>query len=141
MLVENSTDLTVATAQMILRTFTCLDAGGTGSMPDLVAVRQALRLVADHSEYQTLGVCADSLAEGVDALATYLQALGYEANIEGGELAGSVYIKFNPRTGRCHYDRYSGKYRGVLVSCQSSDEEGINETFGHLPLDLFVSDV
>ncbi|MDP5017066.1 MAG: DUF1824 family protein, partial [Dolichospermum sp.] len=29
-------------------------------------------------------------------------------------------------------------HRGVLVSCQSYQEGGVNEMYGHLPLDLFV---
>ena len=51
---------------------------------------------------------------------------------------GPVYIKLNGKNGLCYLDSYSGHHRGVLVSCQSYQEGGINEMYGHLPLDLFV---
>jgi hypothetical protein len=38
----------------------------------------------------------------------------------------------------CYLDSYAGHHRGVLVSCQSYQEGGVNEMYGHLPLDLFV---
>ncbi|NES92001.1 DUF1824 family protein, partial [Okeania sp. SIO2B9] len=37
-----------------------------------------------------------------------------------------------------HLESYIGEYRGVLVSCQSAEDTGINGTYGHLPLDLFT---
>ncbi|MEK9512282.1 MULTISPECIES: DUF1824 family protein [Limnospira] len=38
-----------------------------------------------------------------------------------------------------HISPYLEKYRGVLVSCQSSEENGVNGTYGHFPLDLFAT--
>ena len=35
-----------------------------------------------------------------------------------------------------YLDDYIGKYRGVLVSCQSEDDKIVG-TYGHFPLDLF----
>jgi len=87
-----------------------------------------------------LGVCASSLQEGFSALTPYLEAIGYNpATLEdsGFEFEGPVYIKFNGKRESYHADSYTGEYRGVLVSCQSEDGEGVNGTYGHLPLDLF----
>ncbi|HEY9658957.1 MAG TPA: DUF1824 family protein [Allocoleopsis sp.] len=47
-------------------------------------------------------------------------------------------MKFNPNASSCYADSYTGEHRGVLVSCQSADD-GINEMYGHLPLDLFLA--
>jgi hypothetical protein len=105
-------------------------------------IRQALLLLTSESDYQNLGICADSATQGLLALETYLQALGYKANLDHSDItsfAGSVYIKFNTQQESYYLDSYMGKYRGVLVSCQSSQNESINGTYGHLPLDLFVS--
>jgi hypothetical protein len=73
------------------------------------------------------------------ALESYLEALGYSVNLKKAEVDSPVYIKFNPKTGLSYLDAYSGNHRGVLVSCQSSQAGGINEMYGHLPLDLFIS--
>jgi Domain of unknown function (DUF1824) len=120
----------------LLRQFNCLDTAQPE--PDLAALRQALLQVAQASDYQILGICAGSLAEGVQALESYATALDYQPMLSATPIEGAVYIKFNPTTGLCYANPYSGSYRGVLVSCQSAYESGVNEMFGHLPLDLFV---
>jgi Domain of unknown function (DUF1824) len=105
--------------------------------PSTATLRSALALVREHSDYQILGICADSLAQGQQALASYLAALGYGDAPAVPAAEGAVYIKYNPKLQRCHSDGYTGSHRGVLVSCQSAYDGDINETFGHLPLDLF----
>lgn len=102
-------------------------------------LRQALELVARHSEYQILGICAQSAEEGLQALNEYSQALGYKPPQDLELIEGSVYIKFNPNIGLRYMSGYEGKERGVLVSCQSPNSDGINEMYGHLPIDLFRS--
>jgi len=128
--------LSVAEADRLLKQFDCLTPNQAERL-DRAQLQAALRLVADHSDYQMLGVCADSLAEAQIALQDYASALGYspEGNLE--PLEGAVYIKFNPRSGRCYADTYPGSHRGVLVSCQSADADGINQMYGHLPLNLW----
>lgn len=112
------------------------------SESEKVLIRQALLLLTSKSDYQNLGICADSVAQGFLALETYLKALGYEAILDRRadvtSFIGPVYIKFNTQKQSYYLDSYIGKYRGVLVSCQSSQDESINGTYGHLPLDLFV---
>lgn len=134
---QPSSQLTLQTAQQILGEFNCQ----TGKILEFLAekqrVREALLLVASHSDYQMIGVLAASAPEGLAALRAYLRALGYGVDPNPTAIAGSVYLKFNPRSGRCYMDPYSGEHRGVLVSCQSAYEGGITEMYGHLPLDLF----
>ncbi|MCU0546465.1 MAG: DUF1824 family protein [Oscillatoriaceae cyanobacterium Prado104] len=138
---QHQTDLTVEKAQQILKDFTCLDIKSVASVAEKQVLREAVLLVADSSDYQMLGVCATSTDEGFLALETYLKALGYQAVFDSNAvpaMTGSVYIKFNTLKGSYYIDSYTGTYRGVLVSCQSSSEDGITGTYGHLPLDLFV---
>ena len=137
---QNQTALTLETAQQILKDFTCLDMQSVASPLKKQELRQAILLVASLSDYQMLGVCASSTDEGFFALQTYLTALGYQAVLNHNSVASfksSVYIKFNTLKGSYYVDSYIGTYRGVLVCCHSSEEGGISETYGHLPLDLF----
>ncbi|HLO49117.1 MAG TPA: DUF1824 family protein [Kamptonema sp.] len=137
---QNSSVLTVEDAQRIIQDFTCLDMKSVESDLEKSVLRRALLLLASLSDYQMLGVCAASTAEGFLALETYLKALGYNANLDYAiaSVTGPVYIKFNTLKGSYYVDGYNGTYRGVLVSCQSSEAGGVNGTYGHLPLDLFV---
>jgi hypothetical protein len=134
----SSTSLTLTTAQKLLRQFICIEKMPASVLADKALIRAALLLVAEASDYQIFGVCADTSIEGITALQAYLSALGYSTKAEVSEISGAVYIKCNPMTRKLHIDPYTGHHRGVLVSCQSSDPNGINETFGHLPLDLFA---
>lgn len=132
----DSENLTLDAAQGILNQFVCRDRSPI-VMPQAPLVRQALLLVAAHSDYQILGICADTIAQATIALKCYLTALGYEVVPEVPTLDGAVYVKFNPNRDRCHVAPYNGTHRGVLISCQSAYDGNVNETFGHLPLDLF----
>jgi len=132
---EQTTE-TLEQACKLLRQFVCLNQ--LPQFPDREATRRAVQLVAAHSDYQIFGVCADNLQQGAIALASYLQALNYKHELPDFPLIeGAIYLKYNPLKQRCHADQYNGPHRGVLVSCQSADEADVNETFGHLPLNLF----
>ncbi|HEY9634067.1 MAG TPA: DUF1824 family protein [Coleofasciculaceae cyanobacterium] len=136
---ESSTNLTVDEAQQLLKPFNCIEGKSVNSESEKALLRQALLLLTQHSDYQILGICADTMAQGLSALKTYSEALGYDPNLDLSPIDGSVYVKFNPKTGLCYLDSYTGTHRGVLVSYQSSYDGQINEMYGHLPLDLFES--
>ncbi|NEQ27650.1 MAG: DUF1824 family protein, partial [Microcoleus sp. SIO2G3] len=93
--------------------------------------------VAEASDHQLLGICADAIDSAKQALAAYTQALGYAPMGTLPDLSGAVYVKFNGRSGGCYAEPYGGTSRGVLVSCHSADADGVNGTFGPLPIDLF----
>lgn len=134
----NHTNLTVSEAKKILNKFNCLDIAPVVKPSEKVLIRQGLLLLTSLSDYQILGICADTEEEGMLATKTYSQALGYEVPSNLPPIEGPVYIKLNGKNGLCYLDSYAGHHRGVLVSCQSYKEGGINEMYGHLPLDLFV---
>ncbi|MGD1807323.1 DUF1824 family protein [Dapis sp. BLCC M126] len=139
---QNIHNLTVAQAEKILHEFTCQDMKSVESQEEKAIARAAILLLANLSDYQMLGICANSTTEALSTLGNYLEALGYnttlinESNFNSVE--GSVYLKFNGMKESYIMESYTGKYRGVLVSCQSAEETGINGTYGHLPLDLFT---
>lgn len=137
---QNETELTVEAAQQILGDFSCLETKPIKSESEKTLLRQALLLIANLSDYQNLGICADTAEQGFWALNNYLRALGYKASLDPSpatSFTGPVYIKYNTQRVSSYLDTYIGQYRGVLVSCQSSEYESINGTYGHLPLDLF----
>lgn len=136
----NQSPLTVEDAQKLLEDFTCVEQKSLDSSEEKAAVRDALKRVSSLSDYQIFGVCAASASEGFLALQTYLMALGYHTALDktATTVEGPIYIKFNGLRGSYYTDSYTGPYRGILVSCQSAGENGINATYGHLPLDLFL---
>jgi hypothetical protein len=131
-----STPLDPETAHQILKRFDTLKLGSEESV-DRDSIRRALLVAASQSDYQMLGVCADTLEQGLRALEGYAKALSYSPNLNLEPVEGAVYIKFNPNSAKCYASPYDGEHRGVLVSCQSADNTDLNEMYGHLPLDLF----
>ncbi|GAB4459537.1 MAG: DUF1824 family protein [Elainellaceae cyanobacterium] len=129
--------LTRDQAHRLLKQFDCQTAAPMLSADEKASLREALKLVAQHSDYQMLGVCASSQPEGWRALEQYAIALGYTPQPPAVSLNGPVYLKFNPKSSLCYADTYPGEHRGVLVSCQSADPDDINDLYGHLPLDLW----
>lgn len=102
-------------------------------------IRQALLQLNQASDYQTLGICADSLAAAKASMEDYLSALGIDITLDLPERTGAVYLKFNTLKGAWYLDDYSGPSRGVLVTYHASDMPEANGTYGPLPLDLFVN--
>ncbi|MBW4689817.1 MAG: DUF1824 family protein [Komarekiella atlantica HA4396-MV6] len=135
---HNDHTLTAEEAKKILNKFNCLDIAPVLKPSEKAITRNALILLSNLSDYQILGICADTAEEGILAMKTYSLAFGYEAPNNLPTSEGPVYIKLNGKNGLCYLDSYLGHHRGVLVSCQSYQEGGINEMYGHLPLDLFV---
>jgi hypothetical protein len=101
-------------------------------------IRQALLTLLPSIDYVMLGICADNWAEGILALTQYCQALDLPLLLPTPALTGAIYIKFNPRLPKCYASAYLGIDRGVLIAAQSDDPNGLNDMFGHLPLDLFA---
>ncbi|HLO88081.1 MAG TPA: DUF1824 family protein [Nostocaceae cyanobacterium] len=135
---HNHPNLTVQDAKKVLNKFNCLDIAPVLKPSEKASIRKALVYITSLSDYQILGICAETAQEGILAMKTYSRAFGYEAPSDLPAIEGPVYIKLNGKNGLCYIDSYAGHHRGVLVSCQSYKEGGINEMYGHLPLDLFV---
>lgn len=131
--------ISLSDARSILDSFSSTQTKLAKSEAEKEQLRQALSLVVELAEGENLGVCADNGEQGYRALRQYLQALGYDISFAAVDLAATpapIYIKFNCQKLSHFCDSYTGDYRGVLVSCQSEDDR-VNGTYGHLPLDLF----
>jgi len=137
MITENS--LTVEESLTILKSYSCLEVKLVQSEADKQELQAAIKQIVGLSEYENLGICADSLELAIQALSHYLRALGYDLNLEIDSLppqGKSVYLKFNTQKNSHYLDSYEGDYRGVLIACQSEDDK-IAGTYGYFPLDLF----
>jgi Domain of unknown function (DUF1824) len=110
----------------------------TQSLPTSVETRAALIALLPAIDRIMLGICAESWAEGILALKQYSHALNLPELLPTPELAGVIYIKYNPALSNCYASAYQGLDRGVLIAAQSDDLTQLNEMFGHLPLDLFA---
>lgn len=104
------------------------------------SVRDALLWLNDMSEYQTLGICANTCTDAETALKGYVAALSQPIQVDlPSDQEGAVFLKFNTLKNAWYLDGYSGDSRGVLVTYHTSepDLEDVNGTYGPFPLDLF----
>ncbi len=135
------TNLTLDKALKILKSYDCVRETDPETFVEPEQVRKSLLLITSLSSSENLGICADDSQQGFAALASYLTALGYQSDFDRDKFPESsepVYLKFNTQKMSYYLDGYTGKYRGVLVSCQSEDDL-IAGTYGHFPLDLFLN--
>ncbi|MEO0769865.1 MAG: DUF1824 family protein [Cyanobacteria bacterium J06649_4] len=102
-------------------------------------VRDRLLWLNEQSEYQTLGICAGTLAEAEAALKGYVGALSRPIQVDIPPQEGAVFLKFNTLKNAWYVDGYTGDSRGVLVTYHTSESEldDVNGTYGPFPLDLF----
>lgn len=134
------TDLTLDKALQILKSYDCARVTNTMALIQPEELRNSLLLVTSLSSSQNLGICADNSQQALITLGSYLAALGYPSNLKQENLDQSsepVYLKFSTQKMSYYSSKYTGEYRGVLVSCQS-DDDLIAGTYGHFPLDLFM---
>jgi hypothetical protein len=109
------------------------------SQAEIAEIQQALQVFNDLSAYQTLGVCADSVAMGKAAMEAYVAALSRPVMLAVGDRPGAIYLKFNTLNGVWHLDDYPGNARGMLVTFHGAEPEvdAVNGTYGPFPLTLF----
>lgn len=133
-------NLNILEARKVLEEYSCTETKTPDSPAEKQRLREALLRIVKESDWENLGVCADNTQQAITALTSYLKALGYSPNMDSSTLENEqqpVYIKFNTSKMSYFQDSYTGDYRGVLVSCQSEDDD-IAGTYGHLPLNLFL---
>jgi Domain of unknown function (DUF1824) len=134
----DSSELTIAQAQSLLAEYSCVTPKVPANAAETITLQNAVKLVAQQTDNQLFGVLADTLEEALTTLAQYTQALSIPMpNPPATPDAPPVYVKLNPGTGLCYAKSYEGTYRGVLISFQSDLTDGLNATYGHLPLNLF----
>jgi len=132
-------NLTLDQAISILKSYDCTKVTDPEPSLKLEQIRYSLKLTKSLSTSQNLGICADNFQQAFATLSCYLEALDYKLNLSQNKVLQSseaVYLKFSTQKMSFYSDRYTGEYRGVLVSFQSEDDQ-IAGTYGHFPLDLF----
>ncbi|PZU99599.1 MAG: DUF1824 domain-containing protein [Leptolyngbya sp.] len=131
----------IAATRQRLSQFSCLTTPPALSEADAAQVRADLSDFNDWSDYQTLGICAATLAEGQQALESFLKALGVSVSLDLPAREGAVYLKFNTLKGAWYLDDYSGPSRGVLITFHTSDPEvsDLSGTYGPFPFGLFLA--
>ena len=142
---SNTIQLTVEEAVSLLKKYSCKSIGAINFPLEKEQLRQALSFVTNLSEWENIGICADNEREGLIALESYLNALGYESDLDSypfrdirdNKSDSRVYIKFNTQRFSYYLDSYLGDGRGVLVAIQAEDDKIIG-TYGYFPLDLFT---
>jgi hypothetical protein len=135
---QDSSELTIPQAQALLAEYSCVTPKVPANAAETIALQNAVKLVAQQTDNQLFGVLANTLDEALTALAQYTKALGIPMpNPPATTDAPPIYLKLNAVTGLCYAKSYEGTYRGVLISFQSDLAEGLNATYGHLPLNLF----
>jgi Domain of unknown function (DUF1824) len=133
--------LNLAQAKQILSVFNHPQTKPDPKTLDYAQIRSAVQLIIQHSDYQIFGICAPDYDRAIQALTSYVTALislTYPFPNNPDRVEGPVYLKFNPNNGVYYINPYEGNERGVLISYQSANELGVNEMYGHLPLDLFA---
>ena len=134
-------DFTLDKALKIVKSYDCAQVTNTSSSIEPEELRNSLLLVTSLSSSQNLGICASDFQQGFAALASYLGAFGYQTNLEqenSSQSLSPVYLKFSTQKMSYYSKKYTGKYRGVLVSIQSENDL-IAGTYGHFPLNLFLN--
>lgn len=129
----------ITTARQRLSQFSCLTTPPPLGAAEANQVRADLGDFNEWSDYQTLGICASDLAEGKQAMESFLAALGVTVSLDLPAREGAVYLKFNTLKGAWYLDDYSGPSRGVLVTFHTSEPEvaELAGTYGPFPFDLF----
>lgn len=129
----------LAATRQRLNQFSCLTTPAELSGAEADQVRADLRLCNELSDYQTLGICADTLQAGKQAMESFLTALGITVDLALPERTGAVYLKFNTLKGAWYLDDYSGPSRGVLITFHTSEPETmeLGGTYGPFPFALF----
>ncbi|MEM9484139.1 MAG: DUF1824 family protein [Cyanobacteria bacterium P01_F01_bin.116] len=122
-----------------LTQFSCLVTPPQLSKKQQQELINALLWFSDLADYETLGICTDTLAAGKAATEAYVSKLARPVTLDLPARDGAVYLKFNTLKGAWYLDDYVGPNRGVLVSFHASEPEYdlVNGTYGPFPLDLF----
>ncbi|TVP64634.1 MAG: DUF1824 family protein [Leptolyngbya sp. LCM1.Bin17] len=131
----------LSTIRQRLNRFSCLTIPPQLTPAEIDQVKTDLQCFNEWSEYQTLGICADSLIAGKTAMESFLAALGVTIDLDLPARQGPIYLKFNTLKGAWYLDDYSGHARGVLITFHTTEPDmaELVGTYGPLPLELFAA--
>ena len=92
-----------------------------------------------NADWITIGIMASSDFEAVAALKSISKKFSFLKFRDLGTLnaIGSVFLKFNQKTGNVFIRSEKGLGEGILLTCQYEHETRESNTFGPFPLDFF----
>jgi hypothetical protein len=129
--------LTIADADRILWELSDLDQE-SATTERRSQITEALDYLTQQADYHIFGICADNIEQALKSLQNYATHFQYQLpEADSPMIDDGVYLKYNPRSRRYHFDNYKGSYRGVLISFHTDFTDGYSGTHGHFPLDLF----
>ena len=92
-----------------------------------------------HADWITIGIMAPSDIKAIEALQSMSEKYSSIkfGNLDSLHADGSVFLKFNEKTGNVFVRSESGLGKGILITCQYDEVAEESNTFGPLPLDFF----
>ena len=101
-----------------------------------------------NADWITIGIMAPSNTKAIESLKSISKKyssikfgnldLNKFGNLDLNNSDGSVFLKFNQKTGSVFVRSENGLGEGILITCQYDDEFKESNTFGPLPLNFFM---
>ena len=92
-----------------------------------------------NADWITIGIMAPSHTKAIESLKSISKKYSpiKFGNLDLNHADGSVFLKFNQKTGSVFVRSENGLGEGILITCQYDDEFKESNTFGPLPLNFF----
>ncbi len=93
-----------------------------------------------NADWITIGIMAPSNTKAIKSLKSISKKYSSIkfGNLDLNNSDGSVFLKFNQKTGSVFVRSENGLGEGILITCQYDDEFKESNTFGPLPLNFFM---
>ena len=92
-----------------------------------------------NADWITIGIMAPSNTKAIESLKSISKKYSSIkfGNLDLNNSDGSVFLKFNQKTGSVFVRSENGLGEGILLTCQFEEDSRESNTFGPLPLDFF----
>ena len=93
-----------------------------------------------NADWITIGIMASCDTKAIEALQSISKKYSSIkfGNLDLNNSDGSIFLKFNQKTGSVFVRSENGLGEGILITCQYDDEFKESNTFGPLPLNFFM---
>jgi len=93
-----------------------------------------------NADWITIGImapCDTKAIEALQSISNKYSSIKF-GNLDLNNADGSVFLKFNQKTGSVFVRSENGLGEGILITCQYDEDAEESNTFGPLPLDFFT---
>ena len=93
-----------------------------------------------NTDWITIGImapCDTKAIETLQSISKKYSSIKF-GNLDLNNSDGSVFLKFNQKTGSVFVRSENGLGEGILITCQYDDQFKESNTFGPLPLNFFM---